>query len=398
LWDVNSGANAGSFGGHTAAVVDVRFTPDGTHALTVSKDGTARLWDLATGATVQTFGVRSRASGGTSYVTLTSGAFSPDGSQLILGDESYRAQLWDVASGELLRILEGHTQAVRTVAFAPDGHQVVTGGALHDNTLRLWETKNRALVRTFTGHDSRELYDGAISPDGAQILTAACDETARLWDANNGDQIQLFPGHSQSIPCALGVEFSADGTQTLTTSALEAYLWDVASGAKLRTFRGHRFGLTNAALSPDGTEVLTNGTDLSPARCSRDCGHVKLWDAMTGDLRHTLVHPIALYDATYSADGRLVMTVGIDQQLQLWSAASGQLLRTVEVHTGAIWSAAFSPDGTHLLTGGDDQTAMLIDLASSTVVHTFQHPAAVREVAFQPNGRLVAVAAGWNVY
>ncbi|MCB0183554.1 MAG: WD40 repeat domain-containing protein, partial [Caldilineaceae bacterium] len=386
------------FGGHTAAVVDVRFAPDGSHALTVSKDGTARLWNLATGNTVHTFGVRSRATAGTGYHPLTSGAFSPDGAYLILGDESYRAQLWDVASGVLLRVFEGHSQAVRAVAFAPNGTQVVTGGALHDNTLRLWNTANGTLIRTFSGHDVRELNDGAISPDGAQILTGACDETARLWNVNDGAQLHSFPGHFDEVPCAMAVQFSADGVHALTTTSLNAYLWDLATHTKVRTFSGHRFAMNSATLSPDGSQLLTTGSDRSPARCSQDCAQAKLWDTADGTLLHTLVHPTVLYDAVFSADGRLVMTVGLDQAVRLWSAPSGQLLRTIEVHTGAVWAAAFSPDGTHLLTGGDDQTALLLDLASSTVVHTFQHPAKVSAVAFHPDGALVAVAAGWNVY
>ncbi|MCB0127984.1 MAG: WD40 repeat domain-containing protein, partial [Caldilineaceae bacterium] len=184
----------------------------------------------------------------------------------------------------------------------------------------------------------------------------------------------------------------------LTTTPLNAYLWDLTTQTKVRTIRTHNFAMNSATLSPDGSQLLTTGSDRSPARCSQDCAQAKLWNTADGALLHTLVHPTVLYDAVFSADGTLVMTVGIDQQLRLWSAASGQLLRTIEVHTGAIWAAAFSPDGTHLLTGGDDQTALLIDLASSTAVHTFQHPANVRAVAFHSDGHLVAVAAGWNVY
>jgi hypothetical protein len=49
VWDAETGAQLRTLTGHTHGVTAVAFGPDGRRALTGSDDGTARLWDIATG-------------------------------------------------------------------------------------------------------------------------------------------------------------------------------------------------------------------------------------------------------------------------------------------------------------------------------------------------------------
>src|SRR5205807_33988 len=64
-------------------------------------------------------------------------AFSPDGKVLLTGCWDGTACLWDVATGHRLRALE-HAKAVCAVAFSPDGKTVLTGCA--DGGARFWQT------------------------------------------------------------------------------------------------------------------------------------------------------------------------------------------------------------------------------------------------------------------
>ena len=90
----------------------VSVQPDGRLLATASEDGTARLWDVATGSSNEP---RLRGHKG----AVRGCAFSPDGRLLATASDDATARLWDVAAvrGATLR---GHRSG-SGVAFNPDG-------------------------------------------------------------------------------------------------------------------------------------------------------------------------------------------------------------------------------------------------------------------------------------
>ncbi|MCA9238990.1 MAG: hypothetical protein KDA37_02270 [Planctomycetales bacterium] len=57
---------------------------------------------------------------------VASVAFSPDGRQVLTGSSDNTAKLRDADSGRQLSTLQGHSSVVTSVAFSPNGRQVVT--------------------------------------------------------------------------------------------------------------------------------------------------------------------------------------------------------------------------------------------------------------------------------
>jgi hypothetical protein len=119
--------------GHTGAVVETRFSPDGAHLLTAGFDGVARIWDTATGETIAVLeGHRA---------PITAAAFSPTGDRIVTASEDGTARLWDAAGGSIA-VLRGHEGALTTAGFDPTGSLVVT--AAHDGTVRSWDAADGA--------------------------------------------------------------------------------------------------------------------------------------------------------------------------------------------------------------------------------------------------------------
>jgi len=81
-------------------------------------------------------------------------------------------------------VLTGHTSAVSSAAFSPDGNRIVT--ASWDKTARVWDAASGQSLAVLTGYTDM-VTSAAFSPDGTRIVTASKDSTARVWNAGPGE-------------------------------------------------------------------------------------------------------------------------------------------------------------------------------------------------------------------
>jgi WD40 repeat protein len=384
-----------SLPGHDGSVVSVVFSPDGTRALTGGVDQIAHLWDAASWKLLRSF--EGHAS------SLRSVAFSPDGARVLTASRDKTVKLWDVQSGQLLRTFEGHAQAANSAVFSPDGTQVLS--ASDDKTARLWDAGSGRLIREFSGH-AGEVPAAMFSADGKRLLTASRDKTVKLWDVQSGQIERTFEARFAvtSVALALDGETFLAGTQGLacarwrsgvcegSTSRALVEWWSLASGQVLRTFDTGR-EVRSVAFSPDGKRVLAGG------------GSMQIWEAASGELMRKLEPLSGNFDAVaFSPDGTRIVS-GDRDAVRMWDATTGELLRTIRRHTGGILSVAFSPDGRRMVAGGLDKTAKLWDATSGRLLHTFESKTdrILTSVAFSPDGRRLLTATDhgtvtlWNV-
>ncbi len=278
-------------------------------------------------------------------------AFSPDGTQILTGSWDWSAQLWDVASGQVIRNFEGHDERVTSVAFGPDGQHILTGSI--DGTMRLWDSQTGAELHQFTRPDER-ITAVAFSPSGRHVLAATNQGVAHLWDVASRRVLREFRGHSDALTA---IAFSPDGSKILTGSAdTTARIWDAATGQEMHVLSGHDASVLAVAFGPDNTQALTGSWD----------GTTRLWSTSTGvEKRLFPGHGTSVRSVAFSHDGKTILTGDWNSTAWICDTESGEALQSFAGHEGAVDAVAYSPDGRHVLTGSWDSSARLWSLPSS---------------------------------
>jgi len=269
-WDVPTGDLRGRFTAHTAQIDTVDFSPVGDQVLSGARDGTSRIWDASSRQQIRSFPAATN--------QPNPAVYSADGAWIFAGSGLGLPRLWDAVTGEELQTFSGHTGAVNAVALSPDGSKALTGSS--DKTAILWSTETGTRLFTLSRHTSI-INAVAFSPDGTQALTASNDGTISLWDVASGAQTGVF---IQGSPVVWAV-FSPDGRYIVSCDSRwpgTTYLWQVSSGALVRTFSetdGDPTRMNGVAISPDGTLIATSHSD----------GQVRLWQS---GLEAIPLHPI----------------------------------------------------------------------------------------------------------
>jgi len=388
---------------HGGWVYSVAFSPDGNWLAGGSKDGTARIWEVATGqsyiiqhegpvvavvfspngrwlATGSSDGTASVWSGRWKVASMwhkgpvRAIAFSPDGKWLATGSEDGTAQVWDAATGQRVACMQ-HEGTVRAVAFSPDGWWLATGS--DDNTTRVWEVASgQELVRM--QHNS-EVLTIAFSPDGQWLGTGSSEGIARIWDMASGREVVRMQ-HGGEV---LAVAFSPDGIWLATGNGdYTARVWDVVSGREVARMQ-HDGPVRTIVFSPDG-KWLATGSDDKTAR---------VWDVATNQEVARMQHEDRVRAVVFSPDGKWLATGSDDKTAWVWEVIGGQEVACMQ-HKDTVKAVAFSPDGKWLATGSLDGTARVWDVSSRREIARMQHEWSVLALAFSPDGEWLATGSG----
>lgn len=240
-----------------------------------------------------------------------------------------------------LRFLEGHTDAVQTVAISPDGKAIAS--ASDDGTVKLWQLESNNPIPIREIRDQGGWVRAVVFLSNQQIATAGQDKNIKIIDVATGKVVKTLSGHTNlvnNLAIAPAQDLLASGSYDSTIN-----LWHISKGKLWRSLTGHTDKILGLATSPDGKLLASVSRDKT----------IRIWDVETGK---TLV-AIALSRAGASSilitpDSKQVISGGNDNVIRVWDIATGKQAFILSGHEDAIGAIAITNDGNYLFSGGKD--------------------------------------------
>ncbi len=312
------------------------LSPDGRlAALGIYPDVRCRIYETATGRVVLDAPTE-----GQVYVTL----FSPDARKCYALTANGWLHGWSLETGAPLWQPHQQPGMIRPGALSPDGTRIIAGH--NDGHIRIYDTARGALVRTLDHPGEVKLL--RFAPDGSgRFLSASTDRLAHLWDLRTGAKLRTFAGHAHTI---IAGAWSRDSRYVATASYdTTARVWDAGTGQPVGLPMAHLGELSHLEFSPDGTRLAT---------ASRD-GTARLWDPRTGTPASApLPQGRTCLTVRFTADGATLLVNDLSG-FRFWDTATAE---PVSIHyhepmSGGLgmdsenWRAIVNRDGSQVFLG-----------------------------------------------
>jgi WD40 repeat protein len=243
-------------------------------------------------------------------------------------------------------------------------------------------------LRALPGH-SEPVQSISFNADSNLLASASWDNTVRLWEIPTGRFLMENRSHFDDV---LSVAFSPVDDELISGARDRTIsIWNVNRRFdRPSVLRGHTGAVTCVEYSPDGENIVSGGATSTPVT---DCT-VRLWDEAQRLSTVLYTHTQTVTGIAFSANDRFLASSSDDNTIWLNDQTSRKSkFKLLKGHNAAVKSVAFSPDGLLLASGGRDCLVRIWRVLDGGELVSLQgHAETVTSVAFSHDGTVLASA------
>ncbi|KAJ6657343.1 hypothetical protein lerEdw1_002710 [Lerista edwardsae] len=339
---------------------------------------------------------------------IISVAFSPTGKYLASGSGDTTVRFWDLSTETPHFTAKGHRHWVLSIAWSPDGRKLASG--CKNSQIFLWDpATGNQIGRVLIGHSKwitslcwEPLH---LNPECRYLASSSKDGSVRIWDTIAGRCDKILTGHTQSVTC---IRWGGDGLLYSSSQDRTIKVWRTQDGVLCRTLQGHAHWVNTMALSTD--YALRTGAfepaeaSVNPQDVSESCKSIlRAWAPfgfpLVRDKREGIeeVQPsqdrrcLVVFFCQQGQQPERLVSGSDDFTLFLWVPAEDKkALGRMTGHQALINQVVFSPDTRIIASASFDKSVKLWEGRTGKYLASLRgHVSAVYQIAWSADSRLL---------
>lgn len=269
--------------------------------------------------------------------TARCSAWNENGSHLAAGYDDNSVRLWDIKNKKCVRVLLGHLDSVKAIAWSKSNRSILASGS-DDGTICVWNTEDsKALVKRITVGSPVNclawLHNGHLLAGTDIGYVFLCDSTS-----NNDNAIKL-EGHDNSVYSLL---VTSDEKYALSAGN-DKYicLWNISENrCPVKLPSGHEKETRALAWGKDEKSVYTASNDQTIRK--------REFDLDTSSFSKEPIvlppyHTNFVYSIASSSDRKIMVSGSTDANIGVWDMEFDQFLAGGKAHHDFVWNVSVSP-------------------------------------------------------